>query len=350
MVTIKYRARAITLKKMKKVDSALELIGNTPLVRINRLNPNPDVEIYAKLERMNPTGSIKDRIAYYMIKDAEEKGYIDKDTIIVEATSGNTGLGLAMVCAIKGYHLHLTMSRSVSIERVRMLTALGAEIEFTSADEGTDGAIRRAEELAKQDGYWKPNQFDNPINMMTHYWTTGEEILDALDGKLTHFVAGMGTTGTIMGVSKRLKEHDPSIKVIGAEPTTDYCIQGLKNMSENIVPGIYEPERIDEVRTIRDEDAFETARKLAIKEGLFVGMSSGAAMYLCMELAEELDEGTIVTIFPDGGEKYFSTPLFDVTECIRCIKEHGQRADHLPDNVTQYIRNINKLMKHNGGI
>ncbi len=350
MVTIIYLYLTDILSKMKKVNNALELIGNTPLVRINRLNPNPNVEIYAKLERMNPTGSVKDRIAHYMIKDAEERGDIDKDTIIVEATSGNTGLGLAMVCAIKGYHLHLTMSRSVSIERVRMLTALGAEIEFTSAEEGTDGAIRRAEELARQDGYWKPNQFDNPINMMTHYWSTGVEILEATDGELTHFVAGMGTTGTLMGISKRLKEHNPSIKVIGVEPTTQYCIQGLKNMSENIVPGIYEPERIDEIRTIRDEDAFETARKLAIKEGLFVGMSSGAAMYVCMELAQEIQEGIIVTLFPDGGEKYFSTPLFDVTECIRCIREHGERSDHLPKNVSQYIRDLNKLMKHNGGI
>ncbi len=335
---------------MKKVDSVLELIGNTPLVRINKLNPNPNVKIYAKLEKVNPMGSVKDRIAYHMIKNAEENGEIDKNTVIVEATSGNTGLGLAMICAIKGYHLHLTMSRSVSIERVRMLTALGAEIEFTPGDEGTDGAIRRAQELACEKGYWRPNQFDNPVNSLAHYWTTGKEIIEATDGELTHFIAGMGTTGTLMGVSKRLKEEAPSVKIIGVEPTKEYSIQGLKNMSENIVPGIYEPEWIDEIRTIRDEDAFETARKLAIKEGLFVGMSSGAVMYICMEVARELDEGLIVTLFPDGGEKYFSTKLFDVTECIRCIREHSPDIDHPPENLSNYIRELNKLVRENGGI
>ncbi|MFW6141709.1 MAG: PLP-dependent cysteine synthase family protein [Candidatus Saliniplasma sp.] len=278
-----------------------------------------------------------------MIEDAEKKGEINNDSIIVEATSGNTGLGLAMVCAIKGYHLHLTMSRSVSIERMRMLTALGAELELTPADEGTDGAIRRAEELSKKEGYWRPNQFDNPVNWKTHYETTAREIFDDLQDDITHFVAGMGTTGTLMGISRFLKEKDPSINIMGVEPTEDYNIQGLKNMTQDRVPEIYEPKRLDEIRTIKDDDAFETARKLALKEGLFVGMSSGAAMYICMELAKELNEGTIVTIFPDGGEKYFSTPLFDVTKCLRCIRQHKQGLDHPPENLSEYIRDLNGI-------
>lgn len=327
------------------MNDVLELIGDTPLVRINALSPNPDVKIYAKLEKFNPMGSIKDRIALYMIQEAEKKGELSEDTVIVEATSGNTGLGLAMICAIKGYHLHLTMSRSVSVERMRMLNALGAELELTPAEEGTDGAIRKAEELSEKQGYWRPNQFDNPVNSLAHYETTAREIYEALEGDITHLTAGMGTTGTLMGVSKFLKEKDPSIKVIGIEPTEDYNIQGLKNMTEDRVPEIYEPERIDEVRTIHDDDAFETARKLALREGLFVGMSSGAAMYVSMELAKDIDEGTIVTIFPDGGERYFSTPLFDVTECIRCIKEHGERIDHPPEDISEYDEELNQLLR-----
>ncbi len=331
----------------KKVESALELIGNTPLVKINKLNPNKNVEIYAKLEKLNPMGSVKDRIALYMIEEAERRGEVNKETIIVEATSGNTGLGLAMVCAIKGYHLHLTMSRGVSIERVRMLTALGAEIEFTPEDEGTDGAIKRAVELSEEEDYWRPNQFDNPINMLAHYETTGKEIIDATGGEITHFVAGMGTTGTLMGISKRLKEYDNSIKIIGVEPNPNYCIQGLKNMEEDIVPKIYHPRRLDEIRKVEDEDAFETARKLAIKEGLFVGMSSGAAMHIALEVASELDSGTVVTLFPDGGEKYFSTSLFDAAECLRCVREHGGMDTHPPMNLSQYLEELNELIKKN---
>ncbi len=329
----------------RKVDSALELIGNTPLVRINKLNPNRDVDIYAKLEKLNPMGSVKDRIAQYMIEHAENEGKLNKDTVVVEATSGNTGLGLAMVCAIKGYHLHLTMSRSVSIERVRMLTALGAEIEFTPADEGTDGAIKRAVELSEEEGFWRPNQFDNPVNELAHYETTGKEILDAAGDRITHFVAGMGTTGTLMGVSKRLKEYDPAIKVIGVEPNPNYCIQGLKNMSEDIVPKIYDEKWLDEVRNVEDEDAFETARKLAVKEGLFVGMSSGAAMHISLEVASEMEQGTVVTLFPDGGEKYFSTTLFDAGECLRCVREHGGLDVHPPVNLTQYLDELNDMIK-----
>ncbi len=327
-------------------ENILELIGDTPLVRINKINPNPKVPIFAKLEKVNPMGSVKDRIALTMIEEAEKNGNIDEDTVIVEATSGNTGLGLAMVCAVKDYHLHLTMSRGVSVERMRMLTALGAEIEFTPEEEGTDGAIKRAEELSKErEKFWKPDQFSNPANPKAHYKYTAEEILEDLDGELTHFVAGMGTTGTLMGISKRLKEHDPEIKIIGVEPTEDYNIQGLKNMKVDKVPSIYEREKLDEIRTIEDEDAFCTARELAINEGIFAGMSSGAAVYVSQQVASELDEGRVVTLLPDGGERYFSTPLFDVGECLKCMYESEKEIYHPPEDMEDYIERVEKIMK-----
>lgn len=326
-------------------ENILELVGNTPMVKLDKINPNPEVPIYAKLEKVNPMGSVKDRIALKMIEEAEKEGEIDEDTVIVEATSGNTGLGLAMVCAVKDYHLHLTMSRGVSVERMRMLTALGAEIEFTPEEEGTDGAIKRAEELAEEkEEFWKPDQFNNTSNPEAHYENTAEEILDDLDGDLTHFVAGMGTTGTLMGISKRLKEHDPEIKIIGVGPTEDYNIQGLKNMKVDKVPGIYERERLDEIRTIEDEDAFCTARELAINEGIFPGMSSGAAVYISQQVASELDEGKVVTLLPDGGEKYFSTTLFDVGECLRCMCDSDKEISHPPEDMDAYIEQVEKIM------
>ncbi len=324
-------------------ENVLELIGDTPLVRLNEVNPYPEIPIYAKLEKLNPMGSVKDRIGWYMIKEAEERDEIDEETIIVEATSGNTGLGLAMVCALKGYHLHLTMSRGVSIERVRMLTALGAEIEFTPEEEGTDGAIKRAKELAERDYFWRPNQFDNEVNVKAHYETTGKEIVKDTEGKLTHFVAGMGTTGTLMGVSKRLRELDREVKVVGVEPTPEYEIQGLKNMEEDMVPSIYDEELLDEVRTIDDEDAFCTARELAIKEGLFVGMSSGAAVHIATEIAKELEDGYIVTLLPDGGEKYFSTDLFDVQACLDCMSDN-HTVYHPPEDMDRYLEEMEKVL------
>jgi len=329
-----------------KVENVLQLVGNTPMVKLDKINPNLDVPIYAKVEKVNPMGSVKDRIALSMIEEAESEGRINDDTVIVEATSGNTGLGLAMVCAVKDYHLHLTMSRGVSVERMRMLTALGAEIEFTPEEEGTDGAIKRAEELAaEKENFWRPDQFSNLANIKAHYETTGEEIIDDMDGDLTHFIAGMGTTGTLMGVSKRLKEHDEDIKIIGVEPKKDYEIQGLKNMEEDIVPEIYDRERLDEVRKIDDEDAFCTARELAIHEGLFVGMSSGASVYISQQVASELDEGTIVTLLPDGGEKYFSTTLFDVEECLNCMYEDEREFYHPPEDQEDYVKQMRQVMK-----
>ena len=228
--------------------SILDCIGNTPLVKLDRINPNPRIKLYGKFEGANPGGSIKDRIALYMIKDAEEKGLLSKDKIILEATSGNTGIGLAMVATAKGYRLKLAMPKCVSVERRRILEALGAELLLSPAEESTDGAIRLAYQIYEESPglYYMPNQFDNEANIKAHYETTGQEIIEQTKGQITHFVAGMGTTGTLMGVSKRLKEFNKDIQIIGVEPVPGHRIQGLKNMSESIVPKIFDPSRLDE--------------------------------------------------------------------------------------------------------
>jgi len=293
-------------------ENILESIGHTPLVKIRRLNPNPRVTIAAKLEGTNPGGSVKDRIALYMITAAERKGELTKDKIILEPTSGNTGIGLAMIAAVKGYRMLVTMSEWMSEERRKMLEAFGAEIILTPGEKGTDGAIEKAHELYAKNPelYFMPNQYDNPSNVLAHYETTAIEIWEQTKGKITHFVAGMGTTGTLMGCSRRLKEFNPDIKIIGVEPFKHHKIQGLKNMKEAIVPKIYNPALLDEKINVADEDAFAMTRRLAREEGIFCGMSSGAAFHVAVELAKKLNEGLIVTLFPDRGEKYLSTPLY----------------------------------------
>ncbi len=326
----------------KIVNSILDVIGDTPLVKINRMNPNKDVEIYGKLEKTNPMGSVKDRIAKSMIEHAEKEGKISKDTIILEATSGNTGLGLAMVCTVKGYRLKLVMPDNVSMERIRMLTALGAEIVFTPGRDGMDGAIVLAKKMGENKKYFMSNQYDNKYNWLAHYETTANEIWNATDGKITMFVAGMGTTGTLMGVSRRLKELNQDIKIVGVEPYPDHMIQGLKNMGENIVPGIYEPSRIDEKINVRDEDAFETARQLVIKEGIFSGMSSGAAMYVALQKVKQMRKGLIVVMLPDGGEKYLTTPLFDAKKCLKCVLS----SERFPEISEEYIKILEKIIKN----
>ncbi len=295
----------------KIADNVLELVGSTPLVRINRLNQNKKVKIYAKLEGNNPGGSIKDRIAMSMIEAAEKSGELVPGKTILEATSGNTGIGLAMVAAIKGYSAIFTLSAGVSLERKKMLRAFGAEIIETDPTKGTDGAIIKAREMFESDPkkYWMPNQFDNHHNPLAHYISTAEEILAQVP-EIDVFVAGMGTSGTLMGIGKRLKEHNQKIKVVGAEPQFGHKIQGLKNMQEAIVPKIYSESSLDSKKTVYNEDAYETARELAKKEGIFAGMSSGAAMWTALEVAKEMEEGTIVVILPDRGEKYLSTALF----------------------------------------
>ena len=292
--------------------SILDQIGNTPLVKIRRLNPNKNVTLLAKLECFNPGGSVKDRIAKNMIEAAEKSGELTHDKTVLEPTSGNTGIGLALVCAVKGYRLQLAMSEGVSMERRQILGALGVEILLTPGHLGTDGAIEEAYRLAREnpDRYYLPDQFNNPANMMAHYEGTGREVWEQTEGRVTTFVAAMGTTGTLMGSSMRLKEYNPNIEIVGAEPYLGHKIQGLKNLKEAYVPGIYDRGRIDELVYIDDEDAFEMTRRLAREEGLLVGMSSGAAMHVAVEKARRMKEGVIVVILPDGGERYLSTNLF----------------------------------------
>ena len=292
----------------------LSTIGNTPIVKINHMNTNPNVTILAKLEGFNPTGSIKDRIAVKMIEQAEADGVLTKNKTIIEATSGNTGIGLAMIGRVKGYKVCIVMSEAVSIERQKMIKAFGGEIILTEADKGTDGAIVKTKELLTQypGKYYNPDQYSNETNKLTHYYTTAEEIWSQTDGKITHFVSAIGTSGTIMGVGIRLKQKNPSIKIVEAHPVKGHYIQGLKSMEEAIVPEIYDPRRIDISIPIETEAAFEMSRRIVAEEAIFVGMSSGAAMIAALEVAKDLDSGTVVAIFPDRGEKYLSTELFRV--------------------------------------
>ena len=299
--------------------SILSAIGNTPLVELTHVHDNSKVKIFGKLEGANPSGSVKDRPAYYMIKKAEETGELTRDKIILEPTSGNTGIALAMIGAAKGYKVILTMPKCVSIERRRILEAFGTEIILTPGCDGTDGAIRKAHKLLGENPriYFMPNQFENESNILAHYETTGPEILSQTNGEVDIFVAGMGTTGTLMGVGKYLKEKKPGVRIIGVEPTIGHTIQGLKNMRESIVPKIFNPEMIDEKITIEDDEAFDTTRLLATKEGIFVGMSSGAAGAGALHIAKNMDSGTIVVILPDRGDRYLSTTLFR-SVCAKC--------------------------------
>ena len=293
-------------------EDILQTIGNTPIVRINKLNPNKNTTIYAKLEGLNPSGSIKDRIALSMLQQAEISGKLTKGKTIIEPTSGNTGVALAMIGSLKGYDVEIIMSSAVSIERRQMIKAFGGIVTLTDGKLGTDGAIRKAREMVKEDPekYFMPDQFSNEFNKIAHYRTTGEEIWKQTDGKIDYFVSSLGTSGTIMGVSKVLKEHNPQIKIVCAHPVKGHYIQGLKNMEEAIVPSIYDPSQIDITIMVETEAAYEMTRQIVAKEGIFVGMSSGAAMYATVEIARQITSGTIVVIFPDRGEKYLSTKLF----------------------------------------
>lgn len=297
----------------------LDLIGNTPLVEIENPNSNPRVRIMGKLEGNNPGGSIKDRIAAYMIRKAEEEQSIRRDQIILEPTSGNTGIGLSMVAACKGYKCLLTLPGCVSHERRNTLKAFGAELEITESCAATDGAIRRAHEIFNSDPekYFMPNQFENRYNWETHYMTTAVEIIEQTKGEIDIFVAGMGTTGTLMGISKRLKEYNPKILIVGVEPVVGHTIQGLKNMTEAIVPKIYDRSRIDEIIYVNDDQAYDTTRWLALTQGIFVGMSSGAAVYGAVQASRSLGSGTVVCILPDRGDRYLSTTLFK-SICAKC--------------------------------
>ena len=301
------------LQSMKKsYDNILDLIGHTPIVEIRNLNPNKKVRIYAKLEGSNPGGSIKDRTALYMIERAEERGLLTPGKTILEATSGNTGIGLALVAAVKRYKLILIMPESASEERKKILKAMGAQLCLTPANLGTDGAIEVAYDMLRENPgkYFVPDQHNNEDNMLAHYYGTAEEIWHQTDKKVTMVVTALGTSGTAMGISKKLKEYNEDIRIIGVEPYLHHKIQGLKNMKESYRPGIFDRGRLDEKINILDDDAFEMARRLTREEGILAGMSSGAAMHVALEKAREMEEGLIVVIFPDSGERYLSTTLF----------------------------------------
>jgi len=294
-------------------------IGNTPLVQLKTLTNGTKAKIFGKLEGSNPGGSIKDRPAFYMIKKAEESGELTRGKTILEATSGNTGIAIAMIGAARGYPVKLVIPGCVSSERSRILEAFGAEVILTPACEGTDGSIREAARIIQEepDKYYMPNQFTNENNTLSHYETTGPEIFSQTRGEIDVLVAGMGTTGTLMGIGRYLKEKKPQVKIVGVEPLKGHAIQGLKNMEEAIVPKIYHPELLDEKINVEDDEAFEMARLLATKEGIFAGMSSGAALAGALRIAKSMDSGTIVVIMPDRGDRYLSTTLFR-SVCAKC--------------------------------
>lgn len=293
-------------------DNILQTVGYTPMVRINRLCPNPAVNIYAKLEGFNPTGSIKDRIAVQMIEDAEKSGALKKGQTIIEPTSGNTGIGLAMIGVVKGYDVVIVMSDAVSVERRKIIRSYGAKVILTPGEEGTDGAIRLARKMVADnpEKYFMPDQFANAANYQTHYERTAIEIWDQTKGEIDYIVCALGTSGTIMGISRFMRALKPEIQVVCAHPVKGHYIQGLKNMEEALVPAIYDPSRIDHQVMVASEEAIEMARQLIACEGLFVGMSSGAAMLAASQIASQIDSGNIVVIFPDRAEKYLSTPMF----------------------------------------
>ncbi len=296
-------------------NSVLELVGNTPLVKINKLAKHlQKVKIYAKLEGYNPGGSVKDRPALQMVEDAENSGKLTKEKIILDSTSGNTGIAYAWIGALKGYKVELVMPMNVSEERKRIIKAFGAKITFSDPLEGSDGAILESRKLLRgnPEKYFKPDQYNNPANPKAHYLSTGKEVFEQTEGRVTHFVATIGTGGTIMGTGKRLKEFNSEIQIIAAEPEYPlHGIEGLKHMASSITPGIYHEKKLDGKIPTPTEESYEMAKRLALEEGLLVGQSSGAAMWAALELAKKLDEGLIVTMFPDGGDKYLSTALWD---------------------------------------
>ncbi|MBA3045707.1 MAG: cysteine synthase family protein [Candidatus Thermoplasmatota archaeon] len=304
---------------MRFAKDMLATIGGTPMVRINKLNPNPSNIILAKLEMVNPTGSVKDRIALSMIEHAEADGRLKKGMTVIEATSGNTGIGLALVCNVKGYKLKLLMPESASEERKAIIQAYGAEVILTPGVGGIDGSQDKVREIytASPDEYFWPNQYLNPDNPTAHSLGTGPEILDDTGGKVTMFVAGIGTSGTLMGVSTCLKKYNRAIKIIGVMPRPDSKIQGLKNLIVQYVPGVFKPELLNELIHVDDDDAFVMARKLTTEEGIFSGMSCGAAMHVAVEMSRKYNDQVIVVLLPDGGEKYISTDLYKTAATLQ---------------------------------
>jgi S-sulfo-L-cysteine synthase (O-acetyl-L-serine-dependent) len=297
----------------------LEAIGHTPLVELMNAGTKPGVHILCKLEGSNPGGSVKDRTALSMIAGAEERGELTPGEVILEPTSGNTGIAIAMIGAAKGYAVRLCMPECASAERVQILQGLGAELSLTPAKAGIDGAIHEAHRLVEQEParYYMPNQYENPDNILAHVRTTGPEIWEQTVGEVDYFVAGMGTTGTLMGTGSFLKSVKPEVSIVGVEPVMGHAIQGLKNMTESMVPGIFSPDDLDDRRLVDDDEAFDATRYLARHEGLFVGSSAGAAVAVARRIAAEIDEGTIVVLLPDRGDRYLSTMQFR-SICAKC--------------------------------
>jgi cysteine synthase len=311
-------------------DNVLGLIGNTPMVRIDRMNPNRDVEMYVKLEKFNATGSIKDRIAKYMIEHAEREGILTRDKTVIEPTSGNTGIGLALVCRVKGYNCVLVMPETMTMERRQMLIALGAKIILTDGSKGMDGAEDFAKELAVKypEKFFMPNQFCNKHNVLAHYETTAEEIWRDTQGRVTCVVVGIGTSGTAVGVSRRLKEYNPHIKIIGVAPDPNSPVHGLKNYQIQYTPGIWEPKMVDETHYVALKEAEDAARLLTLGEGIFIGPSSGAIFSITLKKAKEMDHGVLVFIAPDGGEKYLTTTLCEPIQCLACAQKFGIKCSY----------------------
>ena len=302
---------------MTKYSNLIETIGNTPLVKINKLSESNN--LYAKVEFFNPAGSVKDRIALAMIEDAEEKGLIKDGTTIIEPTSGNTGIGLALICAIKGYKMILTMPETMSIERRKLLKAYGAELVLTEGAKGMKGAIEKAEELHREiENSFIPQQFKNPANPQKHYYTTAREIWKDTEGKIDAFVAGVGTGGTVSGIGKYLKEQNSEVRIIAVEPQSSPVLSGgqagphkIQGIGAGFVPDTFNRDYVDEIVTVSNEDAMKTSRASAKKEGLLVGISSGASLYAAIQYANKNPQKTVVALLPDTGERYLSSELFD---------------------------------------
>jgi [CysO sulfur-carrier protein]-thiocarboxylate-dependent cysteine synthase len=305
-----------------RANDILDAIGDTPLVGIQRLSPHPGVRLWAKLEGQNPTGSLKDRIAKRMIEEAEATGALAPGQVILEPTSGNTGISLAMVAARKGYKLTIVIPENASEERVRLLELYGAEIVFTPADKGTNGAIEVARRMARDDKYYMPFQYGNPANPRAHYDGTGAEILRDLP-EVTHFVAGLGTGGTLTGVGRRLKEHDPKIQVIAAEPELGELVYGLRSLDEGFIPPVLDESVLDRKFLVSSSDALGATRELTEREGIFAGISSGAVLHVARRVAAEIDRGDIVCLLPDGGWKYLSTQAWspDIELAEKAVEE-----------------------------
>ena len=297
-----------------ELDSVTQLIGRTPLVRLHLFERQiPGVEVYAKLEWFNPGGSVKDRAALAMVEAGERSGALNHQRILIDSTSGNTGVAYALICAAKGYRCKLVMPANVSDERKQLVTAYGAEIVYSDGMEGSDGAITLCRQLIAEDParYFYPDQYSNPANALAHYNGTGVEILEQTGGRLTHFVAGLGTTGTFTGTARRLKEHDPSIRTIAVQPDDAFHgLEGLKHLPSSIVPQIWDRTLADEVWGAPTEPAYDLARRAARSEGLLVGHSCGAALWAVQKLSAEIEQGVVVTVFPDGGDRYLSTGLY----------------------------------------